>query len=83
MCDPDKSKRSKNDICNEVWDSLCNPDDEMEVDDDFCDWIGFTADVDWASFSIDYFEGEYDASDSYESYESYDSEDRARKNLRG
>eukprot|EP01083_Nonionella_stella_P096156 270227_1 len=77
MCDPDKSKNNDEKICNEVWDSLCNPDDEMEVDDDFCDWIGFTADVDWDYSDYDYFEDEDDA------YDSYDSEDRARKNLRG
>mmetsp|Transcript_24259 Transcript_24259/g.43730 ORF Transcript_24259/g.43730 Transcript_24259/m.43730 type:complete len:284 (+) Transcript_24259:209-1060(+) len=76
MCDPDKLSEEDVDVCNEVWESLCNTDDEIEVDDDFCDWFGFTADVDWAvsGDEFGYVEDEYD---------SYGSEDRARKNLRG
>lgn len=47
MCDPGSVDISHVDICEDLWEALCNPDDELPVDDEFCDWIGFTPDVDW------------------------------------
>jgi hypothetical protein len=74
MCDPDKTRPRDEDVCVEVWESLCNPYDEFEVDDEFCDWIGFTADVEWV-YPEDYL--------AHGSFDSYSSDDRPRKNLRG
>lgn len=87
MCDPSNDiKPEHEDICEDVWFTMCNPDDETEVDDEYCDWLGFTADVEWYDVGEDldylemkdliYYEDSYDSSD--------DSEDRhSRKNLRG
>jgi hypothetical protein len=66
MCDPDRPKHRHEDVCNEVWESLCNPDNELDVDDDFCDWLGFTADVDWVFPVYDYVD--YVKDSEYEAY---------------
>jgi hypothetical protein len=87
MCDPSNDiKPEHEDICEDVWFTMCNPDDETEVDDEYCDWLGFTADVEWYDVGedLDYLEMKdliyYE--DSYDSSE--DSDDRhSRKNLRG
>eukprot|EP01083_Nonionella_stella_P150508 479590_1 len=79
MCDPSNDiKPEHEDICEDVWFTMCNPDDETEVDDEYCDWLGFTADVEWYDVGEDldylemkdliYYEDSYDSSD--------DSEDR-------
>jgi hypothetical protein len=73
MCDPDGTKPEHEDICEDIWETMCNPDDEIEFDDEYCDWLGFTDDVEW-----------YDDEDfDFEIEDLYDSDDRARKNLRG
>jgi hypothetical protein len=78
MCDPDGMiKPEHEDICDDIWITMCNPDDEIEVDDEYCDWLGFTADVEWYDVEEDF---------DYETekfYEAYDAEVGARKNLRG
>jgi len=76
MCDPDKTKSEHEDICQDIWDTMCNPDDEIRVDDEYCDWLGFTADLEWYG-NEDFF---YEMEDSVDSYHS---NDRFRKNLRG
>jgi hypothetical protein len=85
MCDPEDMKDEHEDICDDIWETVCNPNDETYVDDEYCDWFGFTADVEWydgEDFDFDNYEVDkmkdlyYDSSDS--------SEDWAhRKNLRG
>ena len=70
MCDPDEVKSADEAVCEDIWEALCSPDEEIEVDDDFCDWLGFTPDVEWID-GDGYYEDEY----AYEG--------RGHKNLRG
>jgi hypothetical protein len=46
MCDPDNSIVNQ-DLCEDLFIMLCNPEDILEEDDEFCDWMGLTADIDW------------------------------------
>ena len=47
ICDPDNTANEDLALCEDIWETICNPDDEVPVADDLCDWLGFTADVDW------------------------------------
>ena len=60
MCDPDDTAPKDEPLCDDIWETLCGPTVEQPVDDDFCDWIGYTEDVvvEWAN-SEDY-EAGYD-----------------------
>jgi hypothetical protein len=46
LCDPDNSIVNQ-DLCEDLFIMLCNPEDILKEDDEFCDWMGLTADVDW------------------------------------
>jgi len=68
MCAPESIKPHNEDLCEDIWVVMCAPDVEMEIDDGFCDWVGFTADIEW-----------YYSEDEYDEYYDWG----ARRNLRG
>eukprot|EP01083_Nonionella_stella_P185239 674948_1 len=47
ICDPDNTGEEDLDLCEDIWETICNPDDEVSVADELCDWLGFTTDVVW------------------------------------
>ena len=46
LCDPENSIVNQ-DLCEDLFIMLCNPEDILQEDDEFCDWMGLTADIDW------------------------------------
>ena len=46
LCNPNHTAGEDQDICEDLFTTLCNPDDILPADYEFCDWVGFTADVD-------------------------------------
>ncbi len=88
MCDPDEVKSADDGICEDIWEALCNPDQEIEVDDDFCDWLGFTPDVEWIVDEDGYYyddeDEDYEDEYAYEGRSSVpDAYRKGHKNLRG
>ena len=78
MCTPESIKPHHEDLCDDIWLVVCAPHVEQPVDDAFCDWVGYTEDVD-----LNYAEDEWFGSSSYDSTASSSDFDWRKRNLRG
>ena len=78
MCTPGSIKPHHEDLCDDIWFVVCAPHVEQPVDDAFCDWVGYTEDVE-----LKYAEDEWFDSSSYDSTSSSSDFDWRKRNLRG
>ena len=78
QCTPGSIKPHHEDLCDDIWYVVCAPHVEQPVDDAFCDWVGYTEDVD-----LNYAEDEWFDSSSYDSTSSSSDFNWRKRNLRG